>query len=133
MPQIYIQTYEQHTLEQKKVLVRDITKTVCEAAEVKPFNVQIQFYELPRENRALCGKLMSEVDENTLPLEERPWLIVQFQLFEGRSLNQKRQIAKGVTEDIAKNFNVDPARIQIIISEMNRIHNSIGGLLAVDR
>jgi len=134
MPQIHIQTYEEHTDEQKISLVRDITKTVCEAADVNPFNVQIQFYELTRNNRALSGKLMSEVeDPSKLPLEDTPWLIVQFQLFEGRSLNQKRQIAKGVTADIAKNFKIDPGRIQIIISEMNRIHNSIGGILAVDR
>lgn len=132
MPQIHIQTYEQHTFEQKKALVRDITKTVCEAAEVKPINVQIQFHELTKENRALCGRLMCEVDENNMPVEEIPWLIVQFQLFEGRSLNQKRQIVKGVTEDITRNLGVNPARIQIIISEMNRMHNSIGGLLAID-
>ena len=60
-------------------------------------------------------------------------MIVQFQLFEGRSLDQKRAIAKGITGDISRNFGVSPDRIQIIISEMNRIHNSIGGLLAVDR
>lgn len=134
MPQIHIQTYEEFTDAQKSALVKDITKTVCAAAEVKPFNVQIQFYELTRNNRALSGKLMSEVEDIArLPLEDTPWLIVQFQLFEGRSLNQKRMIAKGVTEDISRNFHVDPSRIQIIISEMNRIHNSIGGLLAVDR
>lgn len=134
MPQIHIQTYEEHTDEQKISLVRDITKTVCSAAEVKPFNVQVQFYELTRNNRALSGKLMSEINDlSSLPLEDTPWLIVQFQLFEGRSLNQKRQIVKGVTADIAKNFKIEPDRIQIIISEMNRIHNSIGGLLAVDR
>lgn len=133
MPQLHIQTYEQHTLEQKKALVRDLTKTVCEAAEVKPFNVQVQFYYLPKENRALCGVLMSETDEDSLPLEERPWLIVQLQLFEGRSLDQKRRLVKGVTADIAKNFQIDPSRIQIIISEMNRIHNAMGGVLAVDK
>ena len=95
MPQIHIQCYEEHTNSQKAALVKDITKTVCAAAAVKPLNVQIQFYPTLRNNRALSGKLMSEVEDPAkLPMEDVPWLIVQFQLFEGRSLDQKRAIAK---------------------------------------
>ena len=76
---------------------------------------------------------MSDVkDPDKLPLEDTPWLIIQLQLFEGRSLDQKRALAKGVTEDISRNFGIRPERIQIILSEMNRIHNSTGGLLAID-
>lgn len=133
MPQLHIQTYEEHTLEQKQALVHDLTKTICETALVRPVNVQVQFNKVIKEDRAICGRLMSDLDEKKLPPEERPWLIVQLQLFEGRSLDQKRQIVKGVTSDIAKNLIVDPSRIQIIISEMSHIHNSIGGLLALDR
>jgi 4-oxalocrotonate tautomerase len=134
MPQIHIQCYEGHTDAQKVALVRDITKTVSAAAIVDPMKVQVQLYPIPRGNRSLGGRLMSEVEDlSTLPLEETPWLIVQLQLFEGRSLDQKRAIVKGATEDISKNFGIDPERIMIIISEMNRIHNSIGGRLAIDR
>ena len=133
MPQLHIQTYEQHTIEQKRALVRDLTKTVCDTALVQPVNVQIQFSEITRDNRAICGRLMSDVNEKELSPEEIPWLLVQFQLFQGRSLQQKREIAKGVTEDISRNFTIDPERIQIIISEMGHIHNAIGGLLALDR
>jgi 4-oxalocrotonate tautomerase len=133
MPQLHIQCYEEHTDAQKILLVRDLTKTVCAAAEVTPQNVQIQFYPISRNNRAVSGRLMSDVkDPDKLPLEDIPWLIVQLQLFEGRSLNQKRALVKGVTEDISKNFGIRPERIQIILSEMNRIHNSTGGLLAID-
>lgn len=133
MPQLHIQIYEEHSLEQKQALVRDLTKTVCKAALVQPANVQIQFNQVMKENRAIYGHLMSDVDEKNLPLTEKPWLIVQLQLFEGRSLDQKRQIVKGVTDDIARNLLVDPNRVQIIISEMSHTHNSIGGLLALDR
>jgi 4-oxalocrotonate tautomerase len=134
MPQIHIQCHEEHTDAQKIALVRDITKTVSTAAIVDPMKVQIQFYAIPRNNRALGGRLMSEVgDLSQLPLEETPWLVVQFQLFEGRSLDQKRAIVKGITEDISRDFGVDPERIMIIISELNRIHQSIGGMLAIDR
>jgi 4-oxalocrotonate tautomerase len=134
MPQIHIQCYEEHTDAQKVALVRDITRTVSAAAVVDPMKVQVQFYPIPKGNRSLGGRLMSEVgDLSTLPIEETPWLIVQLQLFEGRSLDQKRAIVKGATEDICKNFGIDPERIMIIISEMNRIHNSIGGKLAIDR
>lgn len=134
MPQLHIQCYEEHTDAQKIALVRDLTKTVCAAAAVKPLNVQVQFYPTPRNNRAVSGRLMSEFeDTSALPLDDIPWLIVQLQLFEGRSLDQKRALAKGITEDISRNFGIRPERIQIILSEMNRIHNSIGGLLAIDR
>jgi len=133
MPQLHIQCYEEHTDAQKIVLVRDLTKTVCAAAAVTPPNVQIQFYPISRNNRAVSGRLMSDVkDPDKLPLEDTPWLIVQLQLFEGRSLDQKRALVKGVTEDISRNFGIRPERIQIILSEMNRIHNSTGGLLAID-
>ncbi len=133
MPQLHIQCYEEHTDVQKIVLVRDLTKTVCAAAAVTPPNVQIQFYPISRNNRAVSGRLMSDVkDPDKLPLEDTPWLIVQLQLFEGRSLDQKRALVKGVTEDISRNFGIRPERIQIILSEMNRIHNSTGGLLAID-
>ena len=134
MPQIHIHCYEEHTDVQKAALVRDITKTVSAAAVVDPMKVQVQFYPIPKGNRSLGGRLMSEVgDLSTLPIEETPWLIVQLQLFEGRSLDQKRAIVKGATEDISRNFSIEPERIMIIISEMNRIHNSIGGKLAIDR
>lgn len=134
MPQIHIQCYEEHTDAQKAALVRDITRTVSAAAVVDPMKVQVQFYPTPKNNRSLGGRLMSEVgDLSRLSIEENPWLIVQLQLFEGRSLDQKRAIVKGATEDISRNFGTDPERIMIIISEMNRIHNSIGGLLAIDR
>ncbi|MCE5265050.1 MAG: tautomerase family protein [Deltaproteobacteria bacterium] len=134
MPQIHIQCYEEHTDAQKVALVRDITKTVAAAAVVDPMKVQVQFYPIPKGNRSLGGRLMSEVEDlSKLPADETPWLIVQLQLFEGRSLDQKRAIVKGATEDISRNFGIDPERIMIIISEMNRIHNAIGGRLAIDR
>lgn len=134
MPQILIHTYEEHTDEQKRTLVKDLTDTVCKTAGVKPLNVEIVFLKINKNERAICGKLMSDIEDfSALTNDEIPWLLVQFQLFEGRSLDQKRAIAKGVTEDIAKNFGVAPDRIQIIMSEMNRIHNATGGLLAVDR
>ena len=134
MPQIHIHCYEEHTDAQKAALVRDITRTGSAAAVVDPMKVQVQFYPIPKGNRSLGGRLMSDIgDLSTLPIEETPWLIVQLQLFEGRSLDQKRSIVKGATEDISKNFGIDPERIMIIISEMNRIHNSIGGRLAIDR
>lgn len=134
MPQILIHTYEEHTDNQKRELVKDLTDTVCRSAAVKSLNVEIIFLRLARNERAICGKLMSDIhDMSELSKDEIPWLIVQFQLFEGRSLDQKREIAKGVTEDISKNFEINKDRVQIIFSEMNRIHNAIGGLLAIDR
>ncbi len=134
MPQILIHCYEEHTDEQKRGLVKDVTATVCEGANVKPFNVGIVFLRISRNERAICGRLMSDVEDySKLPPQEIPWLLVQFQMFEGRSLDQKRKLVKGLTEDISRNFGAHPDRIQIIFSDMNRIDNAAGGLLNIDK
>lgn len=62
-----------------------------------------------------------------------PWLLVYVQMFEGRSLNQKRELVAETTEIISRNFSVPGDRIQITINEVNRINNSTNGVLVLDQ
>ncbi|MEG1911878.1 MAG: tautomerase family protein [Cloacibacillus sp.] len=62
-----------------------------------------------------------------------PWLLVYIQMFEGRSINQKRELVQETTAIISKNFNIPPEMIQITINEVNRINNSTNGVLVLDQ
>ncbi|MDL2307424.1 tautomerase family protein [Desulfovibrio sp. OttesenSCG-928-C06] len=140
MPQLLIHAYEEHGLEQKKALIRDVTATVVKAAGAAADDVGVFFLNLACSDRGLAGRLACEfpdpsgmTEEGRADVEKLPCLLVQLQMFEGRSLDQKRALAKGITDDVARHFKVDPGRVQLIISEMNRIDNASGGVLAIDK
>ena len=59
--------------------------------------------------------------------------IVQIEILEGRTLEQKRNMVKEVTESICKNMNCLPERVSIIIREMPKEHLAIAGELAIDK
>ena len=60
MPEVYVHIVEGRTVEQKRGLVRDITKAMVEHLHVDPANVMIQIMESSRENKAKGGALFSE-------------------------------------------------------------------------
>jgi 4-oxalocrotonate tautomerase len=57
---------------------------------------------------------------------------VTIQMFEGRTLEQKRALVKGVTDVVCQTCNAPPERVSIIIQEMNRENYSSAGVLACD-
>ena len=138
MPQLLIHAYEEHSLEQKKALTRDVTSTVARTAGASSDDIGVFFLNLNNSDRGLEGRLACEFPDPSglkggASHEKLPCLLVQLQMFEGRSLDQKRALVKGVTEDIVRHFGVSSGRVQIIISEMNRINNASGGILAIDK
>lgn len=58
--------------------------------------------------------------------------LVTIKIIEGRSLEQKRGMAKDVTEAIVKNLQCPPAAVQIDIVEMKPENLSQGGKLFSD-
>ena len=58
---------------------------------------------------------------------------VTISMYEGRTLDQKRELVKGVTEVISRVAAVPLEGVQIIINEVQRENWSFGGLLAPDR
>jgi 4-oxalocrotonate tautomerase len=58
--------------------------------------------------------------------------LVTIKIIEGRSLDQKRGMAKDVTEAIVKNIGCPPTAVQIDIVEMKQENLSQGGKLFCD-
>ncbi|MEG1911879.1 MAG: tautomerase family protein [Cloacibacillus sp.] len=60
MPLITIQTYEEHTLEQKKNLVKELTEAVSRTTSIPEERVQVMFQNIKSEDRAINGVIFSE-------------------------------------------------------------------------
>ena len=59
MPVVKINWLQGRTVEQKRKIAEEITKTLVEVADVKPEVVTILFIDMPRTNVAKSGKLLS--------------------------------------------------------------------------
>lgn len=58
--------------------------------------------------------------------------IVVVNIKEGRSVGQKREMAKRMTQAICETMEVSPAAVRIIINEMKNENFAIGGTLVCD-
>ena len=59
--------------------------------------------------------------------------IVQIELLEGRTVEQKRLLAEKVTKAVTETLNVPAERINIIIRDMPKENYASAGKLACDR
>lgn len=58
--------------------------------------------------------------------------IIQFSLLEGRTLEQKRQLAKRVSETVCEVLGCKPQSVRILINELAPDHFSVGGVTAAE-
>lgn len=58
---------------------------------------------------------------------------VQVEIFEGKSLEQKRMIVREITDSLVRSINCAPEAVSVIIREMKRENQGRGGVLFVDR
>ncbi|MBM2825344.1 MAG: 4-oxalocrotonate tautomerase [Dehalococcoidales bacterium] len=59
--------------------------------------------------------------------------IVTILAVEGRTIEQKRGLAKDITEAVMKNFKVSAEQVEVIIQEMKRENFAQAGKLSADR
>lgn len=59
--------------------------------------------------------------------------MVTIAMYEGRSLEQKRELVKGVTDVVARVTGNPPESVHVVIEEVKRENWAIGGLLWPDR
>jgi len=59
--------------------------------------------------------------------------IVNVKMIKGRTLKQKREMVKEVTDSIAKTLNCDKEAVRIIITELDKADISVGGVLRLDK
>ena len=60
MPFVQIYALEGRTADQKRELVRAVTRSVCETIAVAPEDVQVVIVDTPRENWGTAGVLASD-------------------------------------------------------------------------
>lgn len=58
--------------------------------------------------------------------------IVQVELLKGRTVEQKRQMAKKVTEAIVESINCPAEAVRVIIREMSKEDYAVAGKLMID-
>jgi 4-oxalocrotonate tautomerase len=59
--------------------------------------------------------------------------VVTIAMYDGRSLEQKRELVKGVTDVVARITGNPPESVHVVIEEVKRENWAIGGLLWPDR
>ena len=54
-------------------------------------------------------------------------------MYDGRTLDQKRELVRGITEVVSRVCGVSAAGVHVVIDEVKRENWGIGGLLTPDR
>ncbi len=60
MPIVTVEMIEGRTLEQKKAMAEKVTASICETCKCEPEAVTIVIHDLPADNIAKNGRLLSE-------------------------------------------------------------------------
>ena len=58
---------------------------------------------------------------------------VNIQLFEGRTVDEKRKLAVKLTGAVTEALNVPPEAVRVMITEMPRENLAVGGVLNIDK
>ena len=59
--------------------------------------------------------------------------IITIQMIEGRTLEQKRELVKAITEDVVRIAKTSPERVQVFMTEYPKENVSRQGILRVDQ
>ena len=57
---------------------------------------------------------------------------VQVKMFEGRSAEQKKQLASAITEAFTKTLGIDAKAVQVVVEEYPKANWCIGGQMATE-
>jgi len=130
MPYIVVSVLEGMSIEKKKLLAKDIAQVVSQNFGPPPEIVarEIVFDEISLENYAPAV----EFTTNNPPA---PIRYISIHVIEGRSLEQKKNVTRGITEVVAKNLNLpyDSEDIVVEITETSPNNVAHGGVLTRDK
>ena len=129
MPHIVVTVLQGIPVEKKKGMAKDITTAVANNFGLPPEMVakELEYMEIPLENFAPAAELAAE---NLPP----PIKYVSIHCLEGRTLQQKREMAKDVTEAVARHLGIPPEsqEIAVEIVEVSPENIAHGGKLSLD-
>lgn len=57
---------------------------------------------------------------------------IKVNILEGRTLEQKRQLVRGITEVVVKTCNAKPEKVVVYINEIKKEHAARAGVLRLD-
>ena len=58
---------------------------------------------------------------------------LNIQLMKGRTLDQKRELVKSITQAVCDSIDSTPDKVRIVLSEMDAQDCAVGGKLVVDK
>jgi len=58
--------------------------------------------------------------------------IIRVEMWEGRSIDQKRRIARELSDALVRIIDCDPTAVRVVISDYSRENWGVGGVLQVD-
>jgi 4-oxalocrotonate tautomerase len=58
--------------------------------------------------------------------------IIQVNMIEGRTVDQKRKLVSEITNAVVKSLNVPPDAVRIILQDMSKENYAIAGTLHID-
>jgi 4-oxalocrotonate tautomerase len=70
------------------------------------------------------------------PVEEKKEVsmpIIHVNMFEGRTIDQKRKMVVGMTDAVVKSLDVKPDAVRIIIHDLPRHNIAVAGVLASEK
>ena len=124
MPHLYIRTFK-ITAEDKKKLAADVTQAVNKYVPAPTgynhITLPYEWIDIPRENLAMDGKL-----------DQSPMAYIIINFLEGRTLEQKKGVAKDVTAIVAKNLKIPQKAVLVEILELSPANVAHGGTLTID-
>jgi 4-oxalocrotonate tautomerase len=59
--------------------------------------------------------------------------IIQVNLMEGRSVDQKRKLVSEITDAVVKSLDVPPDAVRVILQDMSKENYAIAGKLQIDK
>jgi 4-oxalocrotonate tautomerase len=59
--------------------------------------------------------------------------IIHVNLFEGRTVEQKRKLVAGITDAVVKSLDVEPDTVKIILQDIAKHDYAIAGVLFMDK
>ena len=57
---------------------------------------------------------------------------ITVQAYEGRTVDQKRKLVRGITDAVVEAFAVEPSQVSIVIEEMSPENYGAAGILRID-
>ncbi len=114
MPLVEISILNNRTPEMKKQIFKLIHSTMRETLKIPANDINFRFHEFTKDNFIFP------------PERSENYILLEFTLFKGRSLDAKRSLYKNIIENLAS-INIDPLDVFIVLHDVEMENWGIRG------